>query len=105
MSNNVYTPDRWVLLELIDQETGTSVTKVFGGWGGGYLNGDSWKLSSGVVEVEDRDDYWEFINVSGSVYRCRKVSQGMTGYMTQVYHGWVKDTETSGKFTIGILNQ
>ena len=99
-----YMPDRWVLLEMTSTETGDSVTKVFAGWYGGFANGDSWKLSSGVTETEDRDGYYEFLNHSGSVYKCSKSSQGMSGYMASIYAGWVKDAEANGKFTIAVLN-
>lgn len=102
---NEYTPDRWVLLEFTNQETGESITKVFGGWVGGYTQGDSWKLSSGVVGTEDRDDYWEFTNHSGSVYRCYKHAQGMSGYMTSIYQSWMRKANSDGSVTIGVLNQ
>jgi hypothetical protein len=99
-----YTPDRWVLVELTVAETGEQITKVFAGWYGGYGGADSWKLSSGVIGREDRDDYWEFLNHSGSVYRCYKNAQGMGAYMHSVFNGFEKDAETSKKFTIQVLN-
>jgi hypothetical protein len=62
---------------------------VFAGWYGGYLNGDSWKLSSGITSVEEFEDRFEFMNYSGSLYVCRKDSKGMGGYMGQVYTSWL----------------
>ena len=99
-----YTPDRWVLLEITNQETGDSVQKVFAGWYGGFANGDSWKLSSGVVSAEDRDDYHEYLNASGSVYKCYKKAYGMSGYMASVYNSWVKDAAKTGAATFAVLN-
>jgi hypothetical protein len=101
---NEYTPDRWVLVELIVTETGETHTKVFAGWYGGYGGADSWKLSSGVVNTEDRDDYYEFTNHSGSVYKCYKNAQGMGAYMNSVYDGFQRDAKKTGKFTMNILN-
>ena len=81
-----YTPDRWVVVEV---NNGTEVTnKVFAGWYGGYLDGDSWKLNSGNVKEEEFDDRWEFTGHSGSVYVCRKGAYGMSGYMGQVLSSW-----------------
>ena len=47
-------PSKWVILKIDDQST----YKVFGTWGGGYLDGQSWKLNSGIAKVtEDEDNY------------------------------------------------
>lgn len=81
-----YTPDRWVVVEV---NNGKEVTnKVFAGWYGGYLDGDSWKLNSGNVKEEEFEDRWEFTGYSGSVYICRKDAYGMSGYMGQVFVSW-----------------
>lgn len=101
---NMYRPDRWVLVEFTVVETGESITKVFAGWYGGYAGSDSWKLSSGVTSTEDRDDYFEFTNHSGSVYRCYKNSQGMGSYMSIVYNSFLTEANKTGKYQIQILN-
>lgn len=81
-----YTPERWVVLEI---NNGTEVIKkVFAGWYGGYLDGDSWKLNSGNVKEEEFDDRWEFFGYSGSVYVCYKRAYGVTGYMAQILNSW-----------------
>lgn len=46
MENNISeTPDKWVILKLPND-----YYKVFGTWAGGYLDGDRWKLNSGMVK-------------------------------------------------------
>ena len=68
------TPDKWVIVKI------PQVAKVMGSWSGGYLDGDSWQLSSGLDRIEeDPDDsnYWLMHNVSGSVYKCHKEMEGM----------------------------
>lgn len=65
-----YTPDNWVVLK-IDHE-GKTLYKVLAGWSGGYLDGDSWQLNSGIVRVVEQEDYWEFYGNSGSCYNCYK---------------------------------
>ena len=39
-------PNKWVILE-IEFKSGVEY-KVFGSWTGGYLDGDSWRLNSGI---------------------------------------------------------
>jgi len=70
----MYTPDNWVILE-ISPEGEDTFYKILAGWSGGYLDGDSWRMNSGIDKVEEGDDYYDFIGESGSVYRCRKDSE------------------------------
>lgn len=75
MSNNIYTPDKWVILKFKSKEE--TWYKVLGSWYGGYLNGDSWRMSSGLVRIEDKEDHYDMHNHSGSIYRVGKESEGM----------------------------
>lgn len=71
---NEYLPHRWVILQVSqDQET---EYKVLGGWYGGYLGKNYWRLNSGIVRVERDKDYWVFYGNSGSVYRCHVTDYG-----------------------------
>ena len=67
-----YHPDRWVvvLVKAIKEY------KILGGWSGGYLDGDSWRLSSGITKVEETKNGYNVTNHSGSVYYCDKQSAG-----------------------------
>ena len=69
------TPDKWVVVK-IDNNTDTSLYKVFATWSGGYLNGDRWKMNSGIKSMEYDDDYYYFIGHSGSCYKCHKKGYG-----------------------------
>ena len=93
MSN--YSPDKWVIA-VFNRGTDKEVSKVMGGWSGGYLDGDSWRISSGIKEVEKDGDYYNIINHSGSVYRCHKEMNDMTPYMAQVYGDFKKKLEDDG---------
>lgn len=64
-------PDNWVVVK-VDED----FYKVLAGWSGGYLDGDCWRLNSGISEVKDDGDYWLFIGESGSVYQCHKKGYG-----------------------------
>ena len=54
--------------------------RVFAAWVGGYLDGDSWKLNSGVTQLKETKTHFLFEGSSGSVYKCSKKSYGSTGY-------------------------
>ena len=79
-----YTPDNWVVIKFTQQvksgNTGYGRSekvfyKVLGGWSGGYLDGDSWRLNSGIVDVEETTDSFIFIGGSGSRYICDKTQE------------------------------
>ena len=81
--NITETPDRWVVLEL--KVNDKIYYKIFGSWAGGYLDGDRWKMNSGISSVEEDDDYYYFIGYSGSCYKCHKKCYGvMTSYSQSV---------------------
>lgn len=78
---NTYTPDVWQVIEIFSPKQGV-IYKVLAGWYGGYLNGDSWQMNSGITHCEYDDDYWYFYGYSGSCYKCHKGAEklsGMTG--------------------------
>ena len=78
------TPDSWVVLK-ITAETGV-IYKVLAGWSGGYLDGDSWRLNSGISIVFEREDSVDFYGNSGSLYRCRKGSYGLRMGTAGIYN-------------------
>lgn len=99
-----YIPDTWVVIkfEQLDQEP---TYKVFAGWYGGFTQGDSWKLNSGIVKTtQDADGWYEFEGYSGSVYRCHPNNYRMSGYQTGIYSGWAKQAEERPDVTIKILS-
>jgi hypothetical protein len=69
----IHTPDNWVLLRIVEHD-GKEHIKILSGWSGGYLDGDSWRLSSEPVKRIEHDLYHEFETKSGSIYRCGKES-------------------------------
>lgn len=70
----MYTPDEWILVKV----NGTDpYYRVFGSWRGGYLDGDSWRLNSGVESVSKEGDFFLFYGSSGSIYKCHKDTYGV----------------------------
>lgn len=76
------TPDRWVILKLNNE--GKAFYKVLAGWSGSYLEGQSWRINSGITKVESKDNYYLFHGYSGSIYKCYKSSYGMNTIMMRV---------------------
>ena len=79
-----YTPDSWVIVKIQSEKDGT-IYKVLAGWSGSYLYGASWKLSSGIVTFEDKGEYYESLQDSGSTYILYKSSERMSGIMLDVF--------------------
>lgn len=73
----VYKPNKWLLVEVNDLYN--PFYKVFGSWSGGYLDGDSWRLNSGIDKIVYHEGSYEFQGESGSVYMCDKGSYGVAG--------------------------
>lgn len=82
----MYQPDNWVLIKVISEEE--PYYKVLAGWSGGYADGDSWRMNSGISKIEISNDYYDFISESRSIYRCRKngeiVRMNIGGVLTAI---------------------
>jgi len=84
LMNNTYHPDRWVVFEVKGDDPHY---RVLAGWYGGYLDGDSWRINSGITDVTEDSDYLLFEGQSGSIYKCRKDSYGLSALTADVYLG------------------
>ena len=71
-----YIPDNWIVLRL-PEDKGDGGYKVLGGWSGGYLDSDHWRLNSGITRVTEDEEFYLFHGHSGSIYRCHKGNQQM----------------------------
>lgn len=80
-----YTPDSWVVIKMTHNNG--IIYKVLGGWAGGYLNGDSWRLNSGIEKCEYNidNDKWRFYGASGSVYAVNPESYGLRMATTSIW--------------------
>lgn len=78
--NDTYNPDRWVILKLTNED-GENQYRVHTGWYGGYLDGDYWRLSSGIESIVENNGIFTFTTRSGSEYICNQTSYGMSGLM------------------------
>ena len=71
------TPDSWVIVEV--NHEGKQFQKILSGWSGGYLDGNSWRLSSSIKEMNINIDSDKIIvyTSSGSCYNLYKSNQGL----------------------------
>lgn len=83
---NIYSPNRWTILKIDIHDTDEIMYRVLGGWSGGYLDGDSWRLSSPIVSYEHYEDnaldMIRFFNESGSTYSCVLPGEGLNMIMS-----------------------
>jgi hypothetical protein len=93
-----YTPDRWVVIKIGDE----NLYKVFASWYGGYGGSDSWKLNSGITSVAFENDVYYFNGSSGSVYECHKSCYGTNMYGMSVLSNMIDKAAKTG-ITIEIL--
>jgi len=85
---SVYTPDKWVVVKIEGKDV-PLVYKVFACWYGGFLNGDSWKMNSGITKVTKKKECWFFEGSSGSVYECHKEAYGTNMYGSGVLQSFI----------------
>lgn len=82
-----YEPHNWAILKSPKKHEGEDVYKVFGEWRGGYLDGDSWRLNSGISGIYLERNPGHFVysieGYSGSRYRCNPESEGIRGLYCQ----------------------
>jgi hypothetical protein len=58
-----YCPDGWVIIKFPKDDY-----RVFGGWFGGYLDSDHYRINSGCVKTALDDKGWIVHGDSGSIY-------------------------------------
>lgn len=96
---SVYNPDGWVLVKI----GGTDPHyRVFGSWRGGYLDGDSWRLNSGITKMTREGSMIEFHGHTGSVYQVHESSYGRLGIHNE---GVVRNYEERANGTFVVLNE
>jgi hypothetical protein len=83
-----YTPDKWVVIEIDYGED--KIQKILSSWYGGWAGADSWRLSSGITEVEELQDLYIIKNHSGSVYTCYRRRYGMSSYTAGILEDFKK---------------
>ena len=80
------TPDSWVIIEV--NHEGEQFQKILSGWSGGYLDGDAWRMSSRVKEINIKvnQDFFTVDTESGSRYTLFKSRQGLRMSNAGIYN-------------------
>ena len=98
------TPQRWVIVGFKKGEE--TYHKVFASWAGGYLDGDSWRMNSGITKVEEDDRHFYFYGFSGSCYKCHKDGYGVaTTYSQSVLEGSCESAKELGGVEMWVMAQ
>lgn len=93
--NNEYIPDKWLVVK-IEGGKFPLTYKVFACWYGGYLNGNSWKMNSGITKVTKEEDFYLFEGYSGSVYKCHEKTYGFNMYGHGVLQNIINKSKEAG---------
>jgi len=64
-----YTCDNWVVIKIKGDDPHY---RLLVGTSGGYLDGNNWRMNSGITRVEDAGERFNFYGSSGSCYSCHK---------------------------------
>ena len=89
-SMNKYYPDLWKLIKV----NGTDPHyRIFGVWYGTYSRGESWRMNSGIVGVEETETDYIFTGYTGSEYTCGKSRYGSNTYGYNMMHILIKDSD------------
>ena len=97
MSYSEYTPDCWVVVK----SPKDGHLRVLGGWSGGYLGPDHWRLNSGITSATELEgNLIAFEGSSGSSYVCSKssyrVNMASRSILNQLNElGWTLMDETT----------
>ena len=94
-----YIPERWLIVK-VEPLGGEAFYRVFGTWGGSYLQGQSWKINSGIKSVKYDDGWYEFLGASGSVYQCHEKSYGSFSYGQSVLNNFIERSKEQASITI-----
>jgi hypothetical protein len=94
-----YTPDYWVVLK-VHLNSDVLHYRILAGWVGGFAEGHSWKISSGIESVSHSDGMFTFPQTSGSIYRCYEHCERLNSYMSSIFDNYKKDTEEGEVFEI-----
>lgn len=87
-TSHCYLPDVWVFVKFSGSDVPKVYYRVLAGWYGGFAQGDSWRLSSGIESIEDAGDRYLVKNSSGSLYECLKSREKLSHTTSAVLSGY-----------------
>jgi len=82
---NEYAPDYWQVIRIITPTE--DIYKLFSSWVGGYANGDSWRMNSGITGIKKVEKVLQMTHGPKTV----TIAYEITGYSGSVYTVPAKD--------------
>ena len=101
-----YNPDNWVVVKITQRNADQSKYtryKVLGGWSGGYIEGDSWRMNSGITSVTIDESTFAFHGSSGSTYYCSKDMYGLRMNTSGIFDRLKEYAEDNEAFTFELM--
>jgi len=95
-----YVPDAWVILKIVEADSGKKIFRVLSGFFGGFTQGDSWRCNSGITKIKDEGDRLSIEGFSGSTITAVKTKNGLIGITEEVLKTW----KSKYKGTIEIIS-
>jgi len=95
-----YTPDNWVVLKIKEGKGTFPFYRVLAGWSGGYLDGDAWRMNSGITGVEKQAYLYGFYGSSGSVYWCHQGGYRLTMAIGGIYNQLKENEKFKGQIQL-----
>lgn len=80
------TPDRWTLIYATINDV--HETRIVSGWWGGYLDSDSWRISSATRSITPKEDHYLIDTEGGSEYICYYRRNGFTGLSANAFRAF-----------------
>ena len=102
---STYNPELWCIVKTTNAEKTDTTYKVLASWYGGFLDGDSWNLSSGTKSAKLNGEFVDLLQYSGSTYRVHKNNYGISGYTSGIFASWMADEELSNYGSIELLTE
>lgn len=113
---NEYAPDYWQVIRIVTPTE--TIYKLFSSWVGGYANGDSWRLNSGITGIKKVEKVfqmthgpktlpiaYEITGHSGSVYTvpARENCYRTTAYTGNILQSMIDKVENEIEYEIQVL--
>lgn len=91
-----YYPDCYQFLRISSVYDDSVIYKLFAVWVGGYAQGDSWKINSGITQIFKEENSLRVSGYSGSTYVVNTENKFMSSYGTSVLTDIIKRADKEG---------
>jgi hypothetical protein len=91
----MYNPDVWVVVKFSGEDVPDGeMYKILAGWYGGFTQGDSWKLNSGIIKITEDGSNYYIDGYSGSTYVCHKEAERTSVFTQGIFDSYSQGYKT-----------